>query len=695
MTEQELQEKLTAAENGDSNAMNEIGVHYYQLEDYSQAKEWFLKAAELDNIYAIGNLGMLYQQGLGVEKDLNKAFECYQNAACRDFGLQWAANQLNSMGINYQNGANGFPQDDSLTCKCYKAAAEGKDPNGMSNYGYCLQCGKGAEVNLWGAFQWYQKSASYNNIYGLANVAYCYENGIGTTIDFEEACHNYLKAIRKGNNADWVKDGLERTREKMVDKCLEILQNDEKILEEGETFYSFEKSTKIIAQLKRARCYELGIGGVERNLETAIACFWPCAFDSIEADKGFTELKVKKIENLKKLQKRELYAPEFAKAEAGDVAWQCNVAEAYIFGRWYRSLDDTKDEDFYRDENEAKKWVERALHEAKGDNCIKWALSTYIEFVSAYHDKFNNLDECINELFEKFGECVYLTKCIKFKNAEEKFMIPSSWIVYYNDRCEYTKVLRAANAAEKADALWEFEDENDEFVIVSDCYRYGRGTAIDLEKALHWLKNWQSKIGPRYKWNPEPYDRCAAMISKLEDDIKNFAIDSTRQKAENGDAQAACQIGLWYQNGENGYEQNWDLAKSWFQKAAANGSHPALSFYQEICKQEAETKSFMEGIIGKLQKQTEELELEMAQKRESQRLREENQERESTVLVKFEWEFAEQAHHFVKHVEMDKYEYQSLLNGGYYAIESYVRTNFCSDRFDINKTLSIVTMKKC
>ena len=40
-----------------------------------------IKAADLGNEYALCNLGNLYEQGYGIEKNYYKAFECYKKAA--------------------------------------------------------------------------------------------------------------------------------------------------------------------------------------------------------------------------------------------------------------------------------------------------------------------------------------------------------------------------------------------------------------------------------------------------------------------------------------------------------------------------------------------------------------------------------------------------------------------------------------
>ncbi len=47
-----------------------LGMLSYDKQDFSKAKEYFEKACDLNNGGGCSNLGVLYQNGQGVEKDL-------------------------------------------------------------------------------------------------------------------------------------------------------------------------------------------------------------------------------------------------------------------------------------------------------------------------------------------------------------------------------------------------------------------------------------------------------------------------------------------------------------------------------------------------------------------------------------------------------------------------------------------------
>lgn len=74
-----------AAENGDIQAMHNLGVFYFRGEggpqDLASAAQWFRKAAEGGVVESQYNLALLYQSGSGLQKDLTKARYWFAQAA--------------------------------------------------------------------------------------------------------------------------------------------------------------------------------------------------------------------------------------------------------------------------------------------------------------------------------------------------------------------------------------------------------------------------------------------------------------------------------------------------------------------------------------------------------------------------------------------------------------------------------------
>ena len=63
--------------------------------------------------------------------------------------------------------------------------------------------------------------------------------------------------------------------------------------------------------------------------------------------------------------------------------------------------------------------------------------------------------------------------------------------------------------------------------------------------------------------------------------VKDFV-----EKAENGDGQAACQIGLWFQHGQKGLPQDTEQAKYWYQQAMVLGNQNAATFLNILVENE-------------------------------------------------------------------------------------------------------------
>lgn len=99
-----LEYYFMAAENGSTGAMNNIGNFYLHgkgvAKDYDKAFGWYQKATELSgNAAAECSLGMCYQYGYGTKIDYEKARSFYELSAKQGLGLAYYR-----MGILYEQG---------------------------------------------------------------------------------------------------------------------------------------------------------------------------------------------------------------------------------------------------------------------------------------------------------------------------------------------------------------------------------------------------------------------------------------------------------------------------------------------------------------------------------------------------------------------------------------------------------------
>lgn len=222
-----------AAEKGVREAQFLYGCYFYlDAEAKSNAGkcvEWFQKAADQNLSYALRNLGVCHEQGIGAVKDVEKAFDFYRRAADRDFVRAYV-----DLGLCYRNGI-GVEKNETKAFDCFKEAAEENDSRGQCELGICYANGTGVAKDESLANSWMLKSA--NNGYCCAQVAHgwfcmegkhvpkeetkaislfhraaeqncprgylslgrCYEYGRGVAMDARRAAELYRQAAENGD----------------------------------------------------------------------------------------------------------------------------------------------------------------------------------------------------------------------------------------------------------------------------------------------------------------------------------------------------------------------------------------------------------------------------------------------------------------------------------------------------------------
>lgn len=118
--------------------------------DYPRAAVWFHAAAKQGMANARYNLGVLYQQGLGVEKDMTKALGWYRAAALLDhpeakYNLGIAAAE--GIGMNYNPG---------MAAAYFESAAKSGVVEAAYNLGVLLENGQIDEPRPYEALFWYE-----------------------------------------------------------------------------------------------------------------------------------------------------------------------------------------------------------------------------------------------------------------------------------------------------------------------------------------------------------------------------------------------------------------------------------------------------------------------------------------------------------------------------------------------------------
>lgn len=125
----------------------------FNSKDYSKALALLKPLAEKGNPRAQNGLGLIYDRGLGVPKNLNEASKWYRKAAEQGYIL--AQSYLGSM---YAKG-EGVPKDSAKAAKWYREAA--KKGNDFAQYNLALMYvkGEGVSQDYKVAYRWIRKAA--------------------------------------------------------------------------------------------------------------------------------------------------------------------------------------------------------------------------------------------------------------------------------------------------------------------------------------------------------------------------------------------------------------------------------------------------------------------------------------------------------------------------------------------------------
>lgn len=126
-------------------------------QNYEKAAFWFGKAARQGISNAQYNLGVLYQQGLGVPRDMKEAIKWYRSAA--DLGHPEARYNL---GIAYIEGV-GVPYDPARAASYFEMAAAGGVTEAAYNLGLIHENGLLGKPGPDEALLWYKKAADKGN----------------------------------------------------------------------------------------------------------------------------------------------------------------------------------------------------------------------------------------------------------------------------------------------------------------------------------------------------------------------------------------------------------------------------------------------------------------------------------------------------------------------------------------------------
>ncbi|MFK5912907.1 MAG: tetratricopeptide repeat protein [Woeseiaceae bacterium] len=150
----------------------EDGFQAFKAGNYDQALRAWLPIAEKDDSYAQYNLGIMYQKGLGVEKNLKAAFAWYKRASANGH-----TDAMYNLALMYNKGRVVYrsPKD---AVKWWRKAAELGNAEAQFNIGVEYFYGRKIGKDIPKALMWWKKSARQGNKSSRAALYKAYNEGL-------------------------------------------------------------------------------------------------------------------------------------------------------------------------------------------------------------------------------------------------------------------------------------------------------------------------------------------------------------------------------------------------------------------------------------------------------------------------------------------------------------------------------------
>lgn len=154
------------------------------------------------------NLGICYDNGKDVSKDIKQAVYWYQKAA-----EQGHAAAQNALGFCYWNGL-GVDQDAKQAAYWWQKAAEQGFAKAQTALGFCYAFGHGISQNYEQSIYWYQEAANQGEVAAQNILGLFYYFGEGVTPDYKLA-YMWLSISLTNTSDHMLKDAWRETLEEI------------------------------------------------------------------------------------------------------------------------------------------------------------------------------------------------------------------------------------------------------------------------------------------------------------------------------------------------------------------------------------------------------------------------------------------------------------------------------------------------
>ena len=201
----DIDDLILSAESGDAASQYQLGLLYDEgdgiEEDHEKALNWYSKSAEQGYAKAQANLSEIYLLDEGVDQNYEKGLYWAQKAAEQGDAL----GQVN-LGIIYSDGL-GVPQDYDIAVAWYRKAADQGDALGQNMLGRSYYYGEGVPEDDEQALYWARQAAEQDDALGQNNLGVMYDKGHAIAEDKSKAFEWFTKAAAQGHGPGQVNLG--------------------------------------------------------------------------------------------------------------------------------------------------------------------------------------------------------------------------------------------------------------------------------------------------------------------------------------------------------------------------------------------------------------------------------------------------------------------------------------------------------
>ncbi|MDT8385035.1 MAG: tetratricopeptide repeat protein [Gammaproteobacteria bacterium] len=170
----------------------ERGLSAYHAGDFKTAYNLTIPLAEQGNPDASNLMGMMYELGKGVPKNLGKSVAYYRQAA--EQGNPYAQYNL---AVSFDAGT-GVPQNYREAVRWFRRAAEQGVSSAQYDLAVMIEQGRGIKKDYAKAVDWYQKAAAQGHVQAQNNLGWLYETGKGVQRDLVAAYAWFDAAAAQG-----------------------------------------------------------------------------------------------------------------------------------------------------------------------------------------------------------------------------------------------------------------------------------------------------------------------------------------------------------------------------------------------------------------------------------------------------------------------------------------------------------------